>query len=62
MNENTSISKGKDKISRRETLPLLRGMFICPESIRRFKNVSGPGIIRDMFPKRDQQLVDYACE
>ncbi len=43
----------KDKFSRRETLPLLRGMFICPEPLRRLKNVSGQIQFHDIFTYGD---------
>ncbi len=33
------------RISRRESLPLLRGMFVCPEQVKRRKNAS----IHDFF-------------
>ena len=40
-----SVSKMINRISRRDSLPLLRGMFVCPEQVRRNKNAS----INDFF-------------
>ena len=38
MNNKTLHQKGAKKISRRESLPLLRGMFVSPEQARHNKN------------------------
>jgi len=53
MKRNTNNGKVKDKFSPRETLPLLRGMFICPEPLRRLKNVSGQFLLNDIFTYGD---------
>jgi hypothetical protein len=38
MNSKTQHQKVAKKISRRESLPLLRGMFVAPEQTRHSKN------------------------
>ena len=62
MKRNLQLSKTKGRTSRMETPPLLRGMFICPEPVRRLKNVSGADILRDFFKHGDHPVPGYACE
>ena len=60
MKRNMHRLREKNKSSRRETLPLLRGMFISPGAVRRFKNVSFSELLRDVFTQGDQQVYEYA--
>jgi len=49
MKRNTQASGIKTRKSRGETLPLLRGMFIFPESLKRHGNISGSDVSGDEF-------------
>ncbi|MEI6173962.1 MAG: hypothetical protein WCR01_09430 [Bacteroidota bacterium] len=49
MKRNKQKTKGKVSISSNESLPLLRGMFICPKSIKYLKNASYSEFLRDFF-------------
>jgi len=62
MNVNMQRSGSKNKLSRRETLPLLRGMFICPEPVRRLKNAAGHELLRGLLTQRDPSPYEFACE
>ncbi len=35
----SAVTKMINRISRRESLPLLRGMFVCPEQVKRKKDI-----------------------
>jgi hypothetical protein len=53
MKRNTKISGIKSRMSRGETLPLLRGMFIFPESLKRRRSISGSEIPDEEFNPLD---------
>lgn len=49
MKTHTKTSGIKSRKSLSETLPLLRGMFIFPESLKRYGNITGSEIPDDEF-------------
>jgi hypothetical protein len=49
MKKDKQKTKVKASISSNESLPLLRGMFICPKSIKYLKNASYSEFLRDFF-------------
>ena len=57
MKKNQQNSKPRYSASRHETLPLLRGMFICPEPLKRLKKYAGSDLLSDVFTKTN---CDYA--
>ena len=62
MKKDRQLSKTKDKSPRLNTLPLLRGMFICPEPVKRLKNISGSVLLHDFFSSGDLSSFEYAGE
>jgi hypothetical protein len=48
MRKFNNTSRVKDRLSRRETLPLLRGMFITPGAPRRIRNVNFSELLHDL--------------
>jgi hypothetical protein len=48
-----TVSKMINRISRRESLPLLRGMFVCPEQVKRTKSAS----IKDVYQVQHEPQV-----
>ncbi len=53
MKRNTQAPRLKTRTTRNKTLPLLRGMFIFPESLKWPGNMTGTEILSDEFNQFD---------
>jgi len=49
MRKDKATLKDREKSSRRKMLPQLRGMFICPASIKYLRNTSGSEMLHDVL-------------
>jgi hypothetical protein len=62
MKKNIKTSREKANPPRPETLPLLRGMFICPEPVRRLRDIAGTNILNEIFIREYNQSHEFACD